>query len=100
MSPSSSTPAPTKQSDEKTTRTSQDQQSQAQPSQTQNPAVTLEEDDEFEDFPIDDWTEKEMEVPGPGAHLWDESWADAENNEEFAAQLKEEMKKVEANKKG
>ena len=82
----------------------------------------LEEDDEFEDFPVEgmcpttrfdywpartmahtrvtrlaaveDWTQEETEVTGPGAsdggtaHLWEESWDDDDTNEDFSAQLK------------
>ncbi|KAI9816404.1 MAG: 26S proteasome complex subunit [Thelocarpon impressellum] len=64
----------------------------------QKPAATLDEDDEFEDFPVEDWTPKETEVPGnTGAggsggegntHLWEESWDDDDTSEDFSAQLK------------
>ncbi|KAL1996823.1 hypothetical protein VTN49DRAFT_7688 [Thermomyces lanuginosus] len=71
-----------------------------QPTQVQRPAV-LEEDDEFEDFPIEDWPQEETEQ-GAGAtvnnHLWEESWDDDDENEDFSKQLKEEIKKVEASK--
>ncbi|KAL1973645.1 hypothetical protein VTN31DRAFT_6280 [Thermomyces dupontii] len=71
-----------------------------QPSQIQRPAV-LEEDDEFEDFPIEDWPQEETEQ-GAGStvnnHLWEESWDDDDENEDFSKQLKEEIKKVEAAK--
>jgi len=63
------------------------------------PAAALEEDDEFEDFPVEDWTQEETEVPGDNTHLWEESWDDDDTSEDFSAQLKEELKKVEANKK-
>ncbi|KAI9862573.1 MAG: hypothetical protein M1813_004425 [Trichoglossum hirsutum] len=85
----------------------------------QKPAATLEEDDEFEDFPLEgvqcircirlclgranrylDWDTEGAEVSGSGnAHLWEESWDDDDSSEEFSAQLKEELKKVEANKR-
>ncbi|KUJ20334.1 uncharacterized protein LY89DRAFT_695016 [Mollisia scopiformis] len=63
------------------------------------PAAALEEDDEFEDFPVENWTQEEAEVPGDNTHLWEESWDDDDTNEDFSAQLKEELKKVEAGKK-
>jgi len=66
---------------------------------TQKPAAALEQDDEFEDFPVDDWTQEETEVPGDNTHLWEESWDDDDTSEDFSAQLKEELKKVEASKK-
>jgi len=77
--------------------------SEADPSQTsktasnQHPA-TLEEDDEFEDFPVEDWTQEDTEVPGGTTHMWEESWDDDDENEDFSKQLKEELKKVEATK--
>jgi len=63
------------------------------------PAAALEEDDEFEDFPVENWTQEEAEVPGDNTHLWEESWDDDDTSEDFSAQLKEELKKVEAGKK-
>jgi 26 proteasome complex subunit DSS1 len=53
------------------------------------PAV-LEEDDEFEDFPVEDWTEEETQIPNGNAHLWEESWDDDDTNEDFAVQLRSE----------
>ncbi|MDI1490709.1 MAG: 26S proteasome complex subunit [Ramalina farinacea] len=67
-------------------------------------AATLEEDDEFEDFPVDDWPASEQEVP-PGReaestqHLWEESWDDDDTSEEFSKQLKAELDKVKGGKK-
>jgi len=66
---------------------------------SQKPAAALEQDDEFEDFPVDDWTQEDTEVPGDNTHLWEESWDDDDTSEDFSAQLKEELKKVDANKK-
>ncbi|KAL1893559.1 26S proteasome complex subunit [Sporothrix stenoceras] len=64
-------------------------------------AATLGEDDEFEDFPVDDWAPEETEAAGDGAtkHLWEESWDDDDTSDDFSAQLKEEIKKVEAVKR-
>ena len=76
-----------------------------QQSQSQAPAL-LEEDDEFEDFPVEglsipstlqmrsaeisvtDWTVEEATAPGGNTHLWEESWDDDDQNEEFSKQLK------------
>jgi len=63
------------------------------------PAAALEEDDEFEDFPVENWTQEDTEVSGDNTHLWEESWDDDDTSEDFSAQLKEELKKVEASKK-
>jgi len=75
---------------------------------------TLEEDDEFEDFPVEDWSPADTELPGATSsnaqptgsaargevseHLWEESWDDDDTNEEFSTQLREELKKVQQTK--
>jgi len=69
------------------------------PPKEQKPTAALEEDDEFEDFPVEDWTQDETEVRGDNTHLWEESWDDDDTSEDFSAQLKDELKKVEASKK-
>jgi 26 proteasome complex subunit DSS1 len=94
------------------------------PPKEQTPAAKLEEDDEFEDFPSEgmlsslhslcfhiyplellcddgriltyaDWTEENTDLPSGNTHLWEESWDDDDTNDDFSAQLKEELKKVE-----
>ncbi|KAK3687954.1 DSS1/SEM1 family-domain-containing protein [Podospora appendiculata] len=69
----------------------------------QKPAAALEEDDEFEDFPVDDWETEDAEAANGSSegtqHLWEESWDDDDTSDDFSAQLKEELKKVEASKK-
>ena len=66
-------------------------------------AAALGEDDEFEDFPVDDWPEDQTEAAqgrnGEAKHLWEESWDDDDTTDDFSAQLKEELKKVEASKR-
>ncbi|KAH8665765.1 DSS1/SEM1 family-domain-containing protein [Tricladium varicosporioides] len=87
--PASGTAPPANKATEKSTDSTKDSK----------PAAALEEDDEFEDFPVENWTQEETEVPGDNTHLWEESWDDDDTSEDFSAQLKEELKKVEANKK-
>ncbi|KAK3989385.1 DSS1/SEM1 family-domain-containing protein [Cladorrhinum sp. PSN332] len=69
----------------------------------QKPTAALEEDDEFEDFPVDDWEAEDTEAAAGGnnttQHLWEESWDDDDTSDDFSNQLKEELKKVEAAKK-
>ncbi|PHH65096.1 hypothetical protein CDD81_3494 [Ophiocordyceps australis] len=69
----------------------------------QKPSTALGEDDEFEDFPIDDWPQDQTEAAEQGSgeakHLWEESWDDDDNTDDFSTQLKEELKKVEAAKR-
>jgi len=62
------------------------------------PTAALEEDDEFEDFPAEDWAEEDTELPSGNLHLWEESWDDDEQNDDFSKQLKEELKKVGSSK--
>ncbi|KAI9674776.1 MAG: hypothetical protein M1817_001680 [Caeruleum heppii] len=121
---STSAQTPTDPSKATTTNTTSSDPSQ----DPQKPAASLEEDDEFEDFPVDgaaltflprtvvvvcprrlaltgrrspiDWTQEDTEAAGEdNAHLWEESWDDDDTSEDFSAQLKEELKKVEANKR-
>ncbi|KAK3379077.1 DSS1/SEM1 family-domain-containing protein [Lasiosphaeria ovina] len=68
----------------------------------QKTAAALEEDDEFEDFPVDDWSVEDTEAANGGEgtqHLWEESWDDDDTSDDFSAQLKEELKKVESSKR-
>ncbi|KAK9463129.1 DSS1/SEM1 family-domain-containing protein [Lipomyces oligophaga] len=70
----------------------------AQPAkQEEKPAVvTLEEDDEFEDFPAEDWQDEDTDlaIPGGKDQLWEENWDDDDADDDFSAQLKEELRKV------
>ncbi|KAI1846655.1 hypothetical protein JX265_009042 [Neoarthrinium moseri] len=88
-----------------------------QPQTAQKSAAALEEDDEFEDFPVEDWPASETEAAaqqqaaagaasaateGEGKgdnHLWEKSWDDDDTSDDFSAQLREELKKVEAAKR-
>ncbi|KAI0159782.1 DSS1/SEM1 family-domain-containing protein [Xylariaceae sp. FL1272] len=80
--------------------------SDAKPEQQtqQKSAAALEEDDEFEDFPVEDWPAEETEsaaqtANGTTQHLWEESWDDDDTSDDFSAQLRDELKKVEASKR-
>ena len=77
---------------------------QAAKPETQQKSAALEEDDEFEDFPVDDWDMEETEGGAKNEattqkHLWEESWDDDDTSDDFSQQLKEELKKVEASKR-
>ncbi|CAK9435429.1 uncharacterized protein LODBEIA_P01560 [Lodderomyces beijingensis] len=52
---------------------------------------TLEEDDEFEDFPEDekDWTSSKIKEET----LWEQDWDDDDNQDHFSQKLKEELLK-------
>jgi 26 proteasome complex subunit DSS1 len=90
-----------------------DRKDDSQPLAPQKQAAQLEEDDEFEDFPVEgvlklppsssqeetwnwslrqtDWpAEEELASSGAGAgttHLWEESWDDDDTSDEFSVQL-------------
>lgn len=57
----------------------------------------LEEDDEFEDFPADNWDELEtVGAQNQEAKLWKEDWDDDDNADDFSAKLKTELAKAQA----
>ncbi|PNS19766.1 hypothetical protein CAC42_7733 [Sphaceloma murrayae] len=82
----------------------------SKPLQPKTNPTQLEEDDEFEDFPVEDWpADQELGAQtasaqgvaqsGPGGqpattHLWEESWDDDDTSDDFASQLKEELAKA------
>ncbi|PSK37436.1 hypothetical protein B9Z65_2178 [Elsinoe australis] len=93
-----------------TKATVKDTNDTTKPLQPQKPnAAQLEEDDEFEDFPVEDWpADQDLASQtantqgaghsGPGGqpattHLWEESWDDDDTSDDFASQLKEELAK-------
>ncbi|OAA73037.1 DSS1/SEM1 family protein [Akanthomyces lecanii RCEF 1005] len=87
--------------DDKTTTTAAAGDQQQQPPK-ETKATALGEDDEFEDFPVDDWPEDQTEAAqgsGQTKHLWEESWDDDDTTDDFSTQLKEELKKVESSKR-
>ncbi|KAK3067494.1 26S proteasome complex subunit [Teratosphaeriaceae sp. CCFEE 6253] len=60
----------------------------SKPLQASKPAQ-IEEDDEFEDFPIEDWAkEEEVGAQANNTHLWEESWDDDDTSDDFSVQLK------------
>jgi 26 proteasome complex subunit DSS1 len=80
-------PNPTAKHDKATVSDSKSTEQPLATDANKKPAV-LEEDDEFEDFPVEDWTEEETQIPNGNAHLWEESWDDDDTNEDFAVQLR------------
>ena len=54
----------------------------------QNDLGSLEEDDEFEEFPADEWDNEEQEPD----IFWEERWDDDNIEEDFSLQLKEALK--------
>ncbi|KAI6155626.1 DSS1/SEM1 family-domain-containing protein [Pisolithus tinctorius] len=67
----------------------------------------LEEDDEFEEFPVADWDDSETDLahlggtaPGVaksgGDKLWEDNWDDDDIEDEFSIQLRNELTKKES----
>ncbi|KAG5957881.1 hypothetical protein E4U57_001676 [Claviceps arundinis] len=56
----------------------------------QEQKMVLGEDDEFEDFPVDDWPDEQTEAAQGGQtnHLWEESWDDDDTTDDFSVQLR------------
>lgn len=56
---------------------------------------SLEEDDEFEDFPVDQWPASSTLKESKEFHtnLWEESWDDVEVDDNFTNGLREEIAK-------
>ena len=49
----------------------------------------LEEDDEFEEFPIDDWDIRKEDQAD--INVWEENWDDENSDSEFAKHLRSEL---------
>ncbi|SCW02287.1 LAFE_0F03114g1_1 [Lachancea fermentati] len=60
-----------------------------------DPKKTLEEDDEFEDFPVDTWPDSETlrETSNVQTNLWQEDWDDVEVDDDFTKELQAELEK-------
>ncbi|KAI9441669.1 DSS1/SEM1 family-domain-containing protein [Lactarius indigo] len=65
----------------------------------------LEEDDEFEEFPVQDWDDSQTDLahlggvaPGAGKpdgdKLWEDNWDDDDIEEDFSVQLRSELQKT------
>ncbi|XP_059478860.1 26S proteasome complex subunit SEM1 [Neocloeon triangulifer] len=51
----------------------------------------LEEDDEFEEFPAEDWTGKDED--DQDVNVWEDNWDDDNVEDDFSKQLKAELEK-------
>jgi 26 proteasome complex subunit DSS1 len=57
--------------------------------------TSVKEDDEFQDFEFEDWSEQDEEKVDPG--LWIQNWDDETVNDDFSKQLRAELEKRKAN---
>ncbi|KAI0059262.1 hypothetical protein BV25DRAFT_1890235 [Artomyces pyxidatus] len=82
------------------TKTSDSKEEEAQPH-----LGVLEEDDEFEEFPVQDWDDSQTDLAhlggtAPGAakssgdKLWEDNWDDDDIEDEFSVQLRNELAKT------
>jgi len=71
----------------------------------------LEEDDEFEEFPVADWDDSQTHLAhlggtAPGAaksggdNLWEDNWDDDDIEDEFSVQLRNELAKSKGTSSG
>ncbi|KAG8243242.1 26S proteasome complex subunit SEM1 [Homalodisca vitripennis] len=51
----------------------------------------LEEDDEFEEFPAENWTEKDED--DKDVNVWEDNWDDDNVEDDFNVQLRAELEK-------
>ncbi|KAG5897971.1 hypothetical protein JTB14_013545 [Gonioctena quinquepunctata] len=54
----------------------------------------LEEDDEFEEFPVEDWTGKEKD--DQDISVWEDNWEDDNVEDDFNKQLRAQLEKQKA----
>ena len=50
----------------------------------------LEEDDEFDEFPVEEWTGLDEDQD---AHVWEDNWDDDNVEDDFSSQLRAELEK-------
>uniref|UniRef100_A0A914XL41 26S proteasome complex subunit dss-1 n=1 Tax=Plectus sambesii TaxID=2011161 RepID=A0A914XL41_9BILA len=54
---------------------------------------TLEEEDEFEEFPVEDWHGKDNEEEEDDVNVWEDNWDDESVEDDFSKQLRAELEK-------
>ncbi|KAJ3149324.1 hypothetical protein HDU86_006959 [Geranomyces michiganensis] len=77
----------TKRPEKSSTEKAEDKEAVAAKLKNGTAAIALEEDDDFEDFPADDWEETEEEKLKLDSHQWEDTWADDDEGEDLAVQL-------------
>ncbi|MFH4979588.1 hypothetical protein AB6A40_006297 [Gnathostoma spinigerum] len=55
---------------------------------------SVEEDDEFEEFPLQDWKAKEGADDEEEQNVWEDNWDDETHENDFSKQLRDELTKV------
>ncbi|KAI8590239.1 hypothetical protein BDZ88DRAFT_415314 [Geranomyces variabilis] len=80
-----------KRPEKSSTEKAEDKEAAAAKLKNGTAAIALEEDDDFEDFPADDWEQTEEEQLD--SHQWEDTWADDDEGEDLAVQLESETEK-------
>ncbi|KAG4304286.1 hypothetical protein PORY_002261 [Pneumocystis oryctolagi] len=57
-------------------------------------ANTLDDDDEFEEFPAEDWTDADTYIGISGDKLWEDNWDDDDIEDAFSVSLRAELQKA------
>uniref|UniRef100_A0A915L8D0 26S proteasome complex subunit dss-1 n=1 Tax=Romanomermis culicivorax TaxID=13658 RepID=A0A915L8D0_ROMCU len=55
--------------------------------------ASLEEDDEFEEFPVENWASKEKDDE-EDVNVWEDNWDDDTVEDDFSVQLRAELKSM------
>ncbi|VDN02211.1 unnamed protein product [Thelazia callipaeda] len=71
----------------------EDQNKQKSVDSEQKMDTHIEEDDEFEEFPQQDWQFKEGAEDEEELNVWEDNWDDEANENDFSKQLREELSK-------
>ncbi|VDO69973.1 unnamed protein product [Heligmosomoides polygyrus] len=50
-------------------------------------------DEEFEEFPVQEWAEKAEDADDDEVNVWEDNWDDETHESDFSKQLKEELSK-------
>lgn len=58
----------------------------------------LDDDDDFEEFPVEDWSQADEEKEDEKAAAWSENWDDDELDDEFSKKLQAELEKLKTTK--
>jgi len=62
----------------------------APPSNSAAPSNNLDEEDIFEDFPVENWTDEEAQKNGT---IWEVNWDDDNLEDDFSQQLAKELQR-------
>ncbi|XP_065919389.1 26S proteasome complex subunit SEM1-like [Dysidea avara] len=59
---------------------------------TKNEQALLEDDDDFEEFPTEDWTTADEDAED--TQMWEDNWDDDNVEDDFSMQLRAELEKL------